>query len=206
MDFIKSIQTAINKVINKDNTDFTNGIKEINRLFFNLKQERHIRDLLVSLLDKELSNNNYLVISEYPRGKYGQAVDLSIITKNNDDNFLIEIKYQYPGDFKNKMNIEKIKNDIVKRKNAKYNKIKLFILIIQDWQDEKKQFEKYIVPWKLNINIDKYQKINSYDDKIETKIKNYGKSSDPVKVEFLVDKPWKTKYTFLLFYCGNGTE
>jgi len=83
---------TIKKIIS--NKKFTEELNKINKNFFNLKQELHIKNELIVQFNSECGNDE-IAISEYPRGKYGTSVDLSLI-KNNELKNRVELKYQYP--------------------------------------------------------------------------------------------------------------
>lgn len=178
---------------------FRNELMNINKLFFNLKQERHIRDLLLKELTKILNNtsdDNYLVISEYPRGKSGQAVDLSIVSKKDtNDIYLIEIKYHYPGDFNNNDNVNDILKDIESTKSGR--SVDLFILIIQDWIADISRFNEFLKEWRLDVNLAIHQKDTFDLNKLCSKIKRPYK--DIINYPINIYSPMDSIYKFYLF-------
>ncbi len=90
---------------------FSRGLFEINEQFYYLKQEMHIRDLLLKNLNKTL--NDAVAIAEYPRG-YVRANDKSALNLSRRDIgvffstngqfdikaplYSVEIKFHYPLD------------------------------------------------------------------------------------------------------------
>lgn len=194
MDYFKIVEEII-----KSDT-FRNELMNINKLFFNLKQERHIRDLLLKELTKFINNtfdDNYLVISEYPRGKSGQAVDLSIVSKKDtNDLYLIEIKYNYPGDFKNydNANVKKIYKDIESTKSGR--NVDLFILIIQDWIADISRFNEFLKEWGLDVKLARHQKDTFDIKKLCSNIKRPYKYIDH---QINIHSPMDSIYKFYLF-------
>ena len=89
--------------------EFRVQLAELNDNFFNLKQELHIRDLLLVLFNKYHSQEEIRAIAEYPRRKKPETledgrisytrVDLSLVDRENKENpFNIESKYHFPKD------------------------------------------------------------------------------------------------------------
>ncbi|WP_212750803.1 hypothetical protein, partial [Acinetobacter baumannii] len=70
------ILTTIKNIISS--TDFHESLEEINENFFNLKQESHIRNVLLIYINNFFKKNyiNYKALSEYPRIN-NTRVDLS---------------------------------------------------------------------------------------------------------------------------------
>lgn len=106
---MENFDKAIVDLINSQ--AFSRGLFEINEQFYYLKQEMHIRDLLIRNLNKTL--NDAVAIAEYPRG-YVRANDKSALNLSRRDIGLfalaeggfdvktpiysIEIKFHYPLD------------------------------------------------------------------------------------------------------------
>lgn len=89
--------------------EFRVQLAELNDNFFNLKQELHIRDLLLVLFNKYHSQEGFRAIAEYPRRKKPETledgrishtrVDLSLVDREEKENpFKIELKYHFPKD------------------------------------------------------------------------------------------------------------
>jgi len=89
---------TIKKIIS--NKKFIEELNNINKNFFNLKQELHIKNELVVQFNSECGSDE-IAVSEYPRGKSGVSVDLSL-KKNNELKNRIELKYQYPKGLRKK--------------------------------------------------------------------------------------------------------
>lgn len=106
---METFDKAIVDLINSQ--AFSRGLFEINEQFYYLKQEMHIRDLLIRSLNKTL--NDTVAIAEYPRG-YVRANDKSALNLSRRDIGLfaltkegfdikapiysVEIKFHYPLD------------------------------------------------------------------------------------------------------------
>ena len=129
--------------------EFRVQLAELNDNFFNLKQELHIRDLLLVLFNKYHSQEGIRAIAEYPRHKKPETledgrishtrVDLSLVDKEEKENpFKIEFKYHFPKD---KGGFSEYQESIQKHfKNRKSNG---FILIVCDSdKDLRKKFEE----------------------------------------------------------------
>ena len=70
--------------------------------FFNLKQEGHIRDLVIELFN-ENRDDNLFSVAEYPRNGL-KRVDYCILKKGKEKfeiEYTVEYKFQFSGDFKN---------------------------------------------------------------------------------------------------------
>ncbi|SQA74892.1 hypothetical protein [Capnocytophaga sputigena] len=88
---------------------FKRKLAKLNDNFFNLKQELHIRDLLLALFNKYHSQKGVRAIAEHPRLEKEKTtreertsytrVDLSLVDENFPKNpFKIELKYHFPKD------------------------------------------------------------------------------------------------------------
>ena len=87
--------------------EFRVQLAELNNNFFNLKQEIHIRNLLLELFNRYHSQEGFRAIAEYPRkpetledGRISHTrVDLSLVDRENKENPIkIELKYHFPKD------------------------------------------------------------------------------------------------------------
>ena len=106
--------------------EFRVQLAELNNNFFNLKQELHIRDLLLVLFNKYHSQEGFRAIAEYPRRKKPETleagrishtrVDLSLVDRENKENPIkIELKYHFHKD----LNYTQQNNIIKKRLSNK---------------------------------------------------------------------------------------
>ena len=112
----------INQAINSP--QFVSFLHELNGSFFNVKQERNIRDFLVNYINK---NNNIFCYSEEPRDGSKKA-DFQIEHAGGSKT-IVEMKYQYRKDLRYK----KVRNPIIEDIGLKtINGIKcdIFLLII----------------------------------------------------------------------------
>ena len=89
-----------------ESEEFKYKLNELNDNFFNLKQELHIRDLLLALFNKYYNQKRVRAIAEHPREKTSKEehvsytrVDLSLVDEEEPKNPLkIELKYHFPKD------------------------------------------------------------------------------------------------------------
>ena len=115
--------------------------------FFNLKQEGHIRDLVLELFN-ENRDDNLFSVAEYPRNGL-KRVDYCILKKGKEKfeiEYTVEYKFQFSGDFKNfkkfdsdDKGFEKVFKSDFDTKKVNDKKTDCFILFVADWEDE---FEK----------------------------------------------------------------
>ena len=184
--------------------EFRVQLAELNNNFFNLKQELHIRDLLLVLFNKYHSQEGFRAIAEYPRRKKPETleagrishtrVDLSLVDRENKENPIkIELKYHFPKD---KGGFSKYEESI--QKHFIDRKSDGFILIVCDsdtngrenfentWLNEKTIFSDLSsddLKWKNNLK-------EKFEDK-DLKAESYFH-------EIRVDKPFKTTYHFFI--------
>ena len=146
--------------------EFKNKLNELNDNFFNLKQEIHIRNLLVELFNQKHKEQGKRAIAEYPRIAKTR-VDLSLIDKNNTETpFKIEFKYHFPKD---KGGFSEYQESIQKHfENRNSNG---FILIVCDSdKDLRKKFEE---KWDVDTIFPKLsKKDNIWKENLEEKFKN----------------------------------
>ena len=180
--------------------EFRVQLAELNDNFFNLKQELHIRDLLLVLFNKYHSQEGFRAIAEYPRRAIAEyrvpnkdiRIDLALVSKNNQENaFKIELKYHFPKD---KGGFSKYEESIQKHfKNRGSNG---FILIVCDSdKDLRKKFEE---KWDIETIFPKLSKEdNIWKENLEEKFKNTA-DSQAYFSEITVEKPFKTTYHFFI--------
>ncbi|WP_448823963.1 hypothetical protein [Capnocytophaga gingivalis] len=182
--------------------EFRVQLAELNNNFFNLKQELHIRDLLLVLFNKYHSQEGFRAIAEHPRLEKEKTteeertsytrVDLSLVDeKVPKAPFKIELKYHFPKD---KGGFSEYQESIQKHfKNRKSNG---FILIVCDSdKDLRKKFEE---KWDIETIFPKLSKEdNIWKENLEEKFKNTA-DSQAYFFEITVDKPFKTTYHFFI--------
>ena len=182
--------------------EFRVQLAELNDNFFNLKQELHIRDLLLVLFNKYHSQEGFRAIAEHPRLEKEKTteeertsytrVDLSLVDeKVPKAPFKIELKYHFPkdkGGFSEYQ--ESIQKHFIDRKSNG------FILIICDSdKDLRKKFEE---KWNIDTifpNLSK--KDNIWKENLEEKFKNTA-DSEAYFFEITVEKPFETTYHFFI--------
>lgn len=184
--------------------EFRVQLAELNDNFFNLKQELHIRDLLLVLFNKYHSQEGFRAIAEYPRRKKPETledgrishtrVDLSLVDREEKENpFKIELKYHFPKD---KGGFSKYEESI--QKHFTKRESDGFILIVCDsdtkgrenfesiWLNDETMFSKLSLDnlkWKDNLK-------KKFEDK-DLEAKSYFH-------EIKVDKPFETTYHFFI--------
>ena len=182
--------------------EFRVQLAELNDNFFNLKQELHIRDLLLVLFNKYHSQEEIRAIAEHPRLEKEKTteeertsytrVDLSLVDeKVPKAPFKIELKYHFPKD---KGGFSEYQESIQKHfENRGSNG---FILIVCDSdKDLRKKFEE---KWDIETIFPKLSKEdNIWKENLEEKFKNTA-DSQAYFFEITVDKPFKTTYHFFI--------
>ena len=179
--------------------EFRVQLTELNNNFFNLKQELHIRDLLLALFNKYHSQKGVRAIAEHPREKTTKEecisytrVDLSLVDENFPKNpFKIELKYHFPKD---KGGFSEYQESIQKHfENRNSNG---FILIVCDSdKDLRKKFEE---KWDVDTIFPKLsKKDNIWKENLEEKFKNTA-DSQAYFFEITVEKPFETTYHFFI--------
>ena len=194
----------MNKMFNQllsiiESDEFRVQLTELNNNFFNLKQELHIRDLLLALFNKYHSQKGVRAIAEHPREKTIKEecisytrVDLSLVDENFPKNpFKIELKYHFPKD---KGGFSEYQESIQKHfENRNSNG---FILIVCDSdKDLRKKFEE---KWDVDTIFPKLsKKDNIWKENLEEKFKNTA-DSQAYFFEITVEKPFETTYHFFI--------
>ena len=182
--------------------EFRVQLAELNDNFFNLKQELHIRDLLLVLFNKYHSQEEIRAIAEHPRLEKEKTteeertsytrVDLSLVDeKVPKAPFKIELKYHFPKD---KGGFSEYQESIQKHfENRGSNG---FILIVCDSdKDLRKKFEE---KWDIETIFPKLSKEdNIWKENLEEKFKNTA-DSQAYFSEITVEKPFKTTYHFFI--------
>ena len=182
--------------------EFRVQLAELNDNFFNLKQELHIRDLLLVLFNKYHSQEGFRAIAEYPRkpetledGRISHTrVDLSLVDREEKENpFKIELKYHFPKD---KGGFSKYEESI--QKHFTKRESDGFILIVCD--SDTKGRENFESIWLNDKTI--FSDLSSEDLKWKNNLKEKFEDKD-LKAEsyfheIKVDKPFKTTYHFFI--------
>ena len=185
--------------------EFRVQLAELNDNFFNLKQELHIRDLLLVLFNKYHSQEGFRAIAEYPRRKKPETledgrishtrVDLSLVDREEKENpFKIELKYHFPKD---KGGFSKYEESI--QKHFTKRESDGFIMIVCDsdtkgrenfesiWLNDETMFSKLSLDnlkWKDNLK-------KKFEDK-DLEAKSYFH-------EIKVEKRCETAFRFFIF-------
>ena len=175
--------------------EFRVRLVELNNSFFNLKQELHIRDLLLVLFNKYHSQEGFRAIAEYrvrnekvPHKKI--RIDLALVNKSSKEKILIEFKYHFPKD----PQIEKKQS--LKRYFEEREKCHYLISIVCNGNKEKReQFEKEWLDKKTDF-AGRYSETTQWKDKLEGELKPLGRSFESIEIE--VDKPFETTYHFFI--------
>jgi hypothetical protein len=194
--------------------EFQNELTLINKNYYNLKQEFHIRNAILESINEK---GEYIAFAEYPRGNDDAKtirVDLSVFTGPLKDPFCIELKYHYPKDVYNEKVLPiNIENDFKREINFTFNnktipvKTALFILIIAEFDivDSKTKYPSPLSKWQFPINPtrqDQIEKKENWESVLKMHFKNKerelgGILLDPFKIE--ISKPFKTTYHVYLF-------
>ena len=185
--------------------EFRVQLAELNDNFFNLKQELHIRDLLLVLFNKYHSQEGFRAIAEHPRLEKEKTtqeertsytrVDLSLVDeKVPKAPFKIELKYHFPKD---KGGFSEYQESI--QKHFEDRESNGFILIVCNSNtEERESFEKVWLFKKTifsELSLDK----NNYKWKVnlEEKFRNTA-DSKAYFFEITVEKPFETTYHFFI--------
>ncbi len=185
-----------------ESDEFRVQLSELNDNFFNLKQELHIRDLLLALFNKYHSQKGLRAIAEHPRLEKEKTteeertsytrVDLSLVNEEFPKTpFKIELKYHFPkdkGGFSEYQ--ESIQKHFIDRGSNG------FILIVCDSdKDLRKKFEE---KWDIDTIFSKLSKEdNIWKENLEEKFKRTA-NSQAYFFEITVEKPFKTTYHFFI--------
>ena len=189
--------------------EFRVQLAELNDNFFNLKQELHIRDLLLVLFHKYHSQEGFRAIAEYPRkpetledGRISHTrVDLSLVDRENKENPIkIELKYHFPKD---KGGFSKYEESI--QKHFIDRKSDGFILIVCDSDTNGR--ENFENTWLNDKTI--FSDLSSDDLKWKNNLKEKFKNtadSQAYFFEITVDKPFETTYHFFILEGKNNKK
>ena len=176
-----------------ESDEFKNKLNELNDNFFNLKQEIHIRNLLVELFNQKYKEEGERAIAEYRVDPNKNIrIDLALVNKDNKENpFKIELKYHFPKD---KGGFSEYQESIQKHFFGRNSNG--FILIVCDSdRDLRKKFEE---KWDIDTIFPKLsKKDNIWKENLEEKFKNTT-DSEAYFFEITVEKPFETTYHFFI--------
>ena len=190
----------MNKMFNQllsiiESDEFKYKLNELNNNFFNLKQEIHIRNLLVELFNQKHKEEGERAIAEYRVPNKDIRIDLALVNKDNKENtFKIELKYHFPKD---KGGFSEYQESI--QKHFEDRESNGFILIVCNSNtEERESFEKVWLFKKTifsELSLDK----NNYKwkENLEEKFKNTA-DSQAYFFEITVEKPFETTYHFFI--------
>ena len=176
-----------------ESDEFKNKLNELNDNFFNLKQEIHIRNLLVELFNQKYKEEGERAIAEYRVDPNKNIrIDLALVNKDNKENpFKIELKYHFPKD---KGGFSEYQESIQKHFFGRNSNG--FILIVCDSdRDLRKKFEE---KWDIDTIFPKLsKKDNIWKENLKDKFKNTA-DSQAYFFEITVEKPFETTYHFFI--------
>lgn len=197
----------MNKMFNQllsiiESDEFKYKLNELNDNFFNLKQELHIRDLLLALFNKYHSQKGLRAIAEHPRLEKEKTteeertsytrVDLSLVNEEFPKTpFKIELKYHFPKD---KGGFSEYQESI--QKHFEDRESNGFILIVCDSdRDLRKKFEE---KWDIDTIFPKLSKEDDiWKENLKGKFRNTA-DSKAYFFEITIEKPFETTYHFFI--------
>ena len=169
--------------------EFRVQLAELNDNFFNLKQELHIRDLLVELFNQKYKEDERAIAEYREDPEKNIRIDLALVNKSSKEEILIEFKYHFPKDPQIKE--ESLRNYFEKRIECDY----LISIVCNGNKEKRKQFEE---KWlnKETIFADRYSGDSQWKEKLVKELKPLGCSFESIEIE--VDKPFETTYHFFI--------
>jgi len=149
---------------NSPQSQYLNFLKNLQKNYFNLKNEFLIRNFLLEFLNDRLPKGQK-AFAEYPKYGNNRRTDLSIFDKRRlKDPVCIELKYQFPHDFFNEAVKDKIRQDMdgIKGKEGKEGKkgADIFILIVAEWDAA----EDPLKEWGFEKTLSIYQNVPKDSD------------------------------------------
>jgi len=176
---------------------FAYRLNKINKNYPNLKQENHIRNCILELLNDDFLDSFHRAFAEHPREK-SQRVDLSIVSLTDIERpFAIELKFQYTNDFKQFLNYESIIEKDFQRVLCN-NECNMFILIISHWdKDDKKPYDKQ---WGIRPEhtLSRFLSLNeNWKVNIENMFAKY-EGGTLIESSLTVNEPYPTHYHFYI--------
>ena len=171
--------------------EFRVQLAELNDNFFNLKQEIHIRNLLLVLFNRYHSEEGFRAIAEY-RVK-NIRIDLALVNKSSKEKILIEFKYHFPED--SQIEEESLRNYFEKRIECDY----LISIICNGNEGIRKAYED---DWGIKTMFSgRYSEDFEWKKLLEKQfesLESENKSLKPIEVTIKVDKPFETTYHFFI--------
>jgi hypothetical protein len=185
MNFKETVNNYFEEIVQSD--EFKIKIDEISKNYANLKQELHIRNVLLEMFNEKF-DDNIKAIAEYRNN--GNRVDLAVVDKNCSKNrFFIELKYQFTNDDKQFSNYKRIIDS-----DYKSRKSDMFIVIISDWL--KMDGDKFAEQWGISQKLSKYiSKSDVWKNNIESTLDSFDNSFWSSYM-FSVKQPYEMKYHF----------
>lgn len=188
-----------------ESEEFKNKLNELNDNFFNLKQELHIRNLLVELFNQKHKEQGERAIAEYPRLEKEKTtekertsytrVDLSLVDEKNPKTpFKIELKYHLPkdkGGFSEYQ--ESIQKHFIDRKSNGF-----ILIVCNSKTEERESFEKM---WLSKETIFSELSLDKNDYKWKENLKSKFEETSNAQAHFFeitVEKPFETTYHFFI--------
>ena len=176
-----------------ESDEFRVQLTELNDNFFNLKQEIHIRNLLVELFNRYFKGEER-AIAEYrvPNKKIPNKnirIDLALV--NNNKKVLIEFKYLFPND--PQIEKESLKNYFSEREECNY-----LIAIICNGKEKTRN--AYEADWGIKTMFgSRYSEDSQWKKLLEKQFKSLESESNYLKpIEITVEKPFETTYHFFI--------
>ena len=199
-DSIRTKEEMFNQLLSIIESDeFKNKLNELNDNFFNLKQEIHIRNLLVELFNQKYKEQGERAIAEYRVDPNKNIrIDLALVNKDNKENPLknplkIEFKYHFPEDREIKKT-KSLSRYFKERTECDY----LISIICNDNEETRKGFEnEWLI--KNTFFANSYSKDPKWRKKIEEEFESLESESKYLEpIEIIVEKPFKTTYHFFI--------
>lgn len=191
---IENNEFLIENIIKSNN--FKEFLEDTNQHFFNLKQENIIRNYLVKKINESEEFKNQRAFAEFPRESQ-KRVDLGIINRNDQEDYLVELKYNFPLDLKRHKNLTSTINNNINERTINGKKIDLLILIICEWKID--EYKLILDGLSISSNLSNYQIRKKFDwrnDMITDWNNNLNILYKTIKIE--INKPIKTVYDFYL--------
>ena len=174
--------------------EFKEKLNELNDNFFNLKQEIHIRNLLVELFNQKYKEQGERAIAEYrvPNKKAPNKnirIDLALV--NNNEKALIELKYLFPND--PQIEKESLKNYFIERTECNY----LIAIICNGNRHIRDAYEHN---WGIKTMFgSRYSKDSQWKELLEKQFNSLESESKYLEpIEISVEKPFETTYHFFI--------
>lgn len=174
--------------------EFKEKLNELNDNFFNLKQEIHIRNLLVELFNQKYKEQGERAIAEYRVDPNKNIrIDLALINKDNKENLLkIEFKYHFPEDREIKKT-KSLSRYFKERTECDY----LISIICNGNKHIREDYEHY---WGIEtIFSGRYSEDSQWKELLEKQFNSLESESKYLEpIEISVEKPFETTYHFFI--------